>query len=54
MPSHALGRDTAIVTIVKIAVLLAIGFLFFGAAQRPHVDVGEHLLAGAHPLKSTR
>jgi len=54
MSSKAVGRDTAIVTIVKIAVLLAIGFIFFGASQRPHVDIGAHLLAGAQSLQSTR
>jgi hypothetical protein len=45
MKPSSLARDTAVLTAVKIATILAIGFLFFGSAQRPQVDLGAHLLA---------
>jgi hypothetical protein len=54
MRSPSLARDTAVLVAVKIAVLLAIGFFLFGKAQRPHVDVGAHLLAAAPPATPAR
>ncbi len=40
---RGLARDVAVVTAVKLAVIIAAAVFLFGPAQRPHVDADRVL-----------
>jgi hypothetical protein len=42
----ALGHELALVVILKVIALIALYYLFFSPAHRPHTDPAAHILDG--------
>jgi hypothetical protein len=52
----ALGHELALVVILKVIALIALYYLFFSPAHRPHTDPAAHIMGGveiAQPPQSS-